>query len=153
MTGILLAGGDYVCANWGRWVVHCSGAFCFNAMQVYPGQTFVTCTDCETTLGPLVWPADPDGVETLLLMRPDMRTRNWNPGETLQDLISENIVHGILPPGVQAIPGAPAQILMRTSGDSVAGGAVAACLRSDIRRHEIERTAPDGMEYTPDGRE
>jgi len=36
------------------------------------------------------------GVERILMMRPDPSTRNWVPGETLQDLMWENGQHGIL---------------------------------------------------------
>jgi hypothetical protein len=36
-----------------------------------------------------------NGVERLLMMRPDPSTRNWFPGETLGDLMMENGAHGI----------------------------------------------------------
>ena len=35
------------------------------------------------------------GIERLLLMRPLPLNQNWNPGETLIDLMTENAVHGI----------------------------------------------------------
>ena len=34
-------------------------------------------------------------IEALLVLRPQPMTRNWNPGETVVDLISENAAHGI----------------------------------------------------------
>lgn len=37
------------------------------------------------------------GIERLLMMRPIPYTRNWLPGETLTDLLAENIEHGIGP--------------------------------------------------------
>jgi hypothetical protein len=37
------------------------------------------------------------GVERLLTFRPDVTTRNWVPGETLHDLLAENVAHGIGP--------------------------------------------------------
>jgi hypothetical protein len=128
----LLPVGDYAFANWGRWLVLCSDPFCFNAMQIYPGQDLVTCTECRTTLGPLIWPADPEAVETVLLMRPDFRTRNWHPGETLEDLLVENTAHGIDPPDTGQ------KVLTRSVDGVLVGGSVGLLLPSDIRRHQIE---------------
>lgn len=128
----LLPAGDYAHANWGRWVVLCSGPFCFAAQQVYPGQTLVTCQACETTLGPLIWPADPDAIEAILMLRPDMRTRNWHPGESLEDLLAENVAHGIDPPDTGH------KVLIRSADGVLVGGAIGLLLRSDTRRHQIE---------------
>jgi hypothetical protein len=134
--------GDYVRANWGRWLIDCSSPWCTSAMQVYPGQISVTCLDCGTTMGPLIWPADPDGIELLLLMRPVEKTRNWLPGETLQDLLAENVLHGILPKGIEpADPDAVAAELMTTVDDRLVSGLVGLQLRDDIRRHQIEEAA------------
>lgn len=46
----------------------------------------------------VIWPSIDmvNGVERLLMMRPDPSTRNWHPGETLHDLMWENGEHGIL---------------------------------------------------------
>jgi hypothetical protein len=33
----------------------------------------------------------------LLRRRPEAPTRNWEPGETLEDLLAENVAHGLLP--------------------------------------------------------
>jgi hypothetical protein len=38
------------------------------------------------------------GVERLLSMRPNVATRNWEPGETLIDLMVENGKHGVFDP-------------------------------------------------------
>lgn len=133
----LLPFGDYVRANWGRWLIDCSSRYCTSAMQVYPGQVLVTCLDCGTTMGPLIWPADPAGVEALLSMRPDEKTRNWLPGETLQDLLMENVAHGILPPGLDLGASRPVELLT-TVDERIVGGVVALSLTSDFRRHQIE---------------
>lgn len=131
----LLPAGNHVYANWGRWVVGCSRPFCFSAMQVYPGQTWVACGDCGEMIADLLWPADPEGVETVLNLRPDVRTRNWFPGETLLDLLQENAAHGVLPPG--ADPDVK-QVWGRTADDRISGGLIAQAITSDIRRHALE---------------
>jgi hypothetical protein len=49
----------------------------------------------------VVWPADPAAIEMLLMMRPVPRTRNWLPGESLEDLLGENLAHGIELPAIE----------------------------------------------------
>lgn len=82
-------------ANWGRWVLDCYR--CPSATWVEPGTDLVCCYDCGTP-AEAVWPSEEMiyGVERLLLMRPDVTTRNWEPGESLHDLLEENVQHGIL---------------------------------------------------------
>lgn len=142
----LLPYGNHVYANWGRWVVMCASPFCTGAMQVYSGQMFVACGDCGWPIEELIWPVDPEGVETILLMRPDEKTRNWHPGETLQDLLAENVEHGILPKGIEpADPDAVAVELMATVDDRLVSGLVGLQLRPDIRRHQIEAVTYGGQ--------
>lgn len=138
MTDVLPYG-DYAHANWGRWVVFCSGRFCFNAMQVYPGQDITVCSVCETALGPLIWPADPEAIEAILMLRPDVRTRNWHPGEALEDLLAENVAHGI------DLPNSPTGVLVRSTNGRLIGGSVGLLLPSDVRRHEIEAAIYGGQ--------
>jgi hypothetical protein len=47
----------------------------------------------------IVWPDDTtrERVEVLLERRPDPRTRNWTPGELVEQLQAENLQHGIDP--------------------------------------------------------
>lgn len=80
--------------NWGRWVVRCP--VCPSALAARPGAPLFTCTSCGTD-AEVVWPPEETvyGVERLLLMRPNETTRNWEPGETLVDLMMENGMHGI----------------------------------------------------------
>lgn len=80
-------------ANWGRWVAHCP--ICPSALAVQHGG-LVTCRECGTDYE-VAFPAFAVAVERLLLMRPDVTTRNWLPGETLHDLLAENVEHGIGP--------------------------------------------------------
>jgi len=86
-------------ANWGRWVVGCSTSWCTNAWMPNLGEGEWLCGICGVPTI-IVWPADPIAIEAVLLMRPDPNTRNWEPGETVADLVTQNAEHGILPEGV-----------------------------------------------------
>jgi hypothetical protein len=81
-------------ANWGRWVVSCFR--CPSALDLLPGAPVFFCRECGSS-AEVEWPPDElrYGIERLLLMRPDVTTQNWQPGETLIDLMRENAAHGI----------------------------------------------------------
>jgi hypothetical protein len=127
---LAVIGAGYVEANWGRWIVRCPRPWCASAMQVWPGDRWTACKDCEAPIPDLVWPADPEAVEALLMARPAVESRNWLPGESLKDLLVDNVRHGLMPP--------PGDSLMLTVGDRVVAGTVGQLIRSDIRRHQIE---------------
>lgn len=95
MTNLAIIGTVYARHNWGRWVADCPT--CPSALTVPPGTTGARCHDCGEVIGPILWPADPDGIEVILAMRPDPNTRNWEPGETLDDLLADNAIHGLIP--------------------------------------------------------
>jgi hypothetical protein len=86
-------------ANWGRWVATCPRPYCTNALALYPRQTLFVCMaeDGCGYVADVVWPTDPDAIQTVLMMRPVAATRNWKPGETIDDLLMENAAHGCLP--------------------------------------------------------
>jgi hypothetical protein len=44
---------------------------------------------------PVTLPSDVEAIEGALVVRPDRSTRNWQPGETVDDLLRENREHGI----------------------------------------------------------
>jgi hypothetical protein len=106
VTGIVVSEAVAARCNWSRWIVDCSS--CPSALAVPVGTHEVSCWDCGQPIGPIVWPPDPVAITTLLAMRPlwvkseDGETwdcpRNWEPGETLEDLLRENTEHGLLPP-------------------------------------------------------
>lgn len=98
-TGLAIAGVAYAEANWGRWIARCPRPHCTNALALAPMQDMYECYGpggCGY-VGRVSWPADPQAIEALLAMRPVARTQNWQPGETLEELISENATHGCLP--------------------------------------------------------
>lgn len=102
-------------ANWGRWVIDCPT--CTSALTLPPGAEAFACWDCGAR-AVVEWPA-PEfvaGVERLLSMRPAVETRNWVPGETLHDLLAENVQHGVMT--ALALPEGPGALLAIT-GDRI----------------------------------
>ena len=92
---LAVPGVSAVYANWGRWVADC--AWCDSAEQLVPFTAGFRCVDCGWSTD-VVWPP-PDmvaGIERLLLMRPNRKNQNWLPTETLEDLVAENVTHGIV---------------------------------------------------------
>lgn len=98
-----------VYANWSRWVADC-GWCRYGARQLQPRIPHFECWTCGAVTD-AVWPSERmvQGVERLLMMRPDPSTRNWVPGETLPQLMWENGDHGIFDNvdrlGVEMVPG------------------------------------------------
>lgn len=135
-TAVAVPGLAFAEANWGRWVARCPAGLCTNAVQVVRRQGSFECAGagaCGWT-SPLVWPEDPEAIEVLLSMRPDARTRSWVPGETLRDLLQENLVHELVPPDWLDRPTGTS--LMDTVGDKVTGGLLVNAL-PECRRREI----------------
>lgn len=122
MFDLAIPGLAYAAANWGRWIARCPSGLCTNAMLVARGQTAFACEgpgSCGWT-SPIAWPADPAAIELLLRRRPDVQTRSWEPGETLEDLLVENAAHGLLPPELD-IDG-PSVSVMQTIDGRIVGG-------------------------------
>jgi hypothetical protein len=117
--------------NHGRWVARCPLG-CGSAEQRGPGgdgtmggleSDRFTCRPeyggCGWR-GPVTWPADIADLERVLLARPSKVTRNWQPGESLFDLIAENAAHGIVPAAALE-PGWDGWLLRLVDGQVVAG--------------------------------
>jgi hypothetical protein len=125
MSDLALPGVAYAEANWGRWVARCPRPWCTNAAQLDRGQPVFTCLGlggCGAQ-AEVVWAADPDAVETILAMRPVSATRNWAPGETLEDLLAENAAHDCLPAEWLALAEAGERaVLAQTADQRVVGG-------------------------------
>lgn len=105
-------------ANWSRWIVNCP--LCPSALTVHPGTERFDCPDCGIRTA-IVWPSEEmvAGIERLLSMRPDPSTRNWEPGETLIDLMVENGANGVFTPELAAIPHRPGDSLFQTTEDRI----------------------------------
>lgn len=80
--------------NWGKWIWDCPEAFCNNAEGLIPGQSEVTCSNCGRVAS-LDWPSGLFAIEEQLARRPVPQTRNWYPGESVDDLRRENAAHGV----------------------------------------------------------
>jgi hypothetical protein len=126
MSDLALTGVAYAEANWGRWLARCPRPLCTNALALDPGQNLFVCTGlggCGID-APVIWPADPQAIEAILEMRPVGRTRNWLPGETLEDLLAENAAHGCLTPEILALAGLAGErpVLLATLNGRAVGG-------------------------------
>lgn len=94
--------------SWGRWVARCPRPDCHNAEQFgpcgdgTPGGLSGTSFWCRPGYGgcglraAVGWPADLEGIEFMTRSRP-VAARNWLPGETVHDLLRENLEHGLMP--------------------------------------------------------
>lgn len=148
MTALVVPGTGFARCNWGTWLVDCAHPLCTSALTLGPdmpdrtgrirrglawGQTEMQCWDCDTVTGPIVWPADPDGVEMLLRRRPDVTTRNWEPGETLEDLLAENVAHGLIPRELD-VDGPDVGVMATINGRIVGGLLLDALPDADARR-------------------
>lgn len=92
----LVAGEINAYVNHGRWVADCP--CCSGAMIVDPADPFFFCPECRMQGKGwyyVEFPADLLTIERLLTARPDIHTRNWRPGETMDRLSLENRSHGI----------------------------------------------------------
>ena len=77
--------------NHGRWVVDCPTPYCNEAHLAQPRQR-VTCGGCTRTYTPR-FPTDAALIDAVLSRRIVVETRNWVPGETVEQLESENEAH------------------------------------------------------------
>ena len=79
----------------GCWIVLCAGTLngtpCANAPAYDPEWRLACCLDCAAIYQGV---APPDGwqrIEAILMKRPVMVSRNWEPMETMSDLVRENL--------------------------------------------------------------
>ena len=81
----------------GQWIVDCP---CRGAGFVWVAEPITWCGSCGNRALGGSWrrvelPEDRAAIEVVLLERPDPDTRNWEPGETVAELIGENAANGI----------------------------------------------------------
>ena len=79
--------------NHGRWIASCPN--CQGPMPTHPEWGIGCCGDCGCIAGRVVFPAQVEAIETLLLQRPLRKTQNWLPSESVTDLMAENEAHGV----------------------------------------------------------
>ena len=87
-----------------RWLVDCPGD-CGSAAIVSKEDRFFLCVDCgsfenDNQWYKVIFPADAEAIETVLLKRRLMKNRNWifkidGTLETVEELEAENIEHGL----------------------------------------------------------
>ncbi len=80
--------------NWGRIVVDCPSPICKAALTLPPGWPVYDCWECPA-VGAVAWPANLADIASVLWLRPDPFTRNWEPGESLEQLVVENIAERV----------------------------------------------------------
>lgn len=140
----LVSWGNRVRVNWSRWIVDCDSAMCLGAMQVWPGQEWSRCGTCERVITNLVWPRDPEAIEAILCVRPDEESRNWVWPETIDDLVLENVEHGLLSKMLKVDAESlttPGHVpLVEVVDDVVVGGVIGHQLTTTSRRHAIEES-------------
>jgi hypothetical protein len=80
---------------YGRWMVDCPE--CNGALDVDPDEPVFLCLSCgwPGKLAVVVFPQDRKEIERLLVLRPQIHTRNWFPGEPVKNLATENHEHGL----------------------------------------------------------
>ncbi len=76
----------------GKWVVMCD---CGDAPMASPAWDEARCFNCGAIYSALPWPEQIDLIAAALVARPSALVRAWLPGETVDDLIAQNIEHGI----------------------------------------------------------
>lgn len=82
------------CVTWNTgWMCECPS--CHGGVAVDPEHTIACCLECGAVLTAVAIPAEWREIEAVLLKRPDVRTRGWWPGETVDDLRAENRAHGV----------------------------------------------------------
>lgn len=89
--------------NHGRWIAECPD--CAGAQIVSEKERRFWCLNCGNATVNFAWrhvrmPQKRTAIETKLVLRPAARsdravTRNWLPGETVEDLQRENAEHGV----------------------------------------------------------
>jgi hypothetical protein len=81
----------------GRWVTRCP--HCPSASRVSMADPRVFCVYCGNGQSirwhGVLFPPEWRQIEDVLSLRPDPVNRNWSPDETVEDLIEENVRHGL----------------------------------------------------------
>lgn len=132
--------------NHGHWIASCDCGAPADKIPTPGGVVFfdrplVWCVRCQNggtgrgwrpvTVPSPEWRA---AVENVLGYRPDVTTRNWEPGETVAQLVAENVAHGIPVPAADPPPAPADPTRDQAPWPSAAARAVLAALKPRRRR-------------------
>jgi hypothetical protein len=79
----------------GRWIVTCTTVGCANAPATHPEWKVARCFECGAVYDNVIFPPNVDAIVDALLQRPVVATRSWCVDESVAQLLSENVAHGI----------------------------------------------------------
>lgn len=77
--------------NHGRWVTDCLA--CSQSVFTHPDWRIACCGECGATYRDVQFPEHIHEITALLLQRPDRTKQNWEPGESIEQLVAENDQH------------------------------------------------------------
>jgi hypothetical protein len=85
--------------NHGNWMATCDDCPAPSTLFAEPGLPFF-CTNCQNVMNggqarPVEFPENRNEIEAVLLARDFPQNRNWLPGETIEELKTENRAHGV----------------------------------------------------------
>jgi hypothetical protein len=78
--------------NHGRWIFDCD---CGSGVAADPTFSAGYCFGCGAIHTNVIFPEDRQAIEQALLARKRTENRNWNPGETVEELLADNTEHGV----------------------------------------------------------
>lgn len=85
-----IAGETAAYVNDGRWIAECPTDGCSAALLVSPEDPRFLCPICWQGWYTVVFPAEREDIEAILVQRPGPLSRHWRPGETVDSLAAEN---------------------------------------------------------------
>jgi hypothetical protein len=87
----------FAVVNFGRWITHCPQPRCTGSSFVWIGgpHQFMCIVCANLGIGarwrPVILPTDWEAIESVLRLRHILTERNWTPGESIGDLLVENL--------------------------------------------------------------
>lgn len=97
----------YAYVSHGVWVAGCPRLWCVHADHFGPGpltgriggltRDSFSCLYCGLQCAS-IWPDNAEDIWRVLQARPQPETRNWWPGEELDALVVDNLMHGLVDP-------------------------------------------------------
>lgn len=75
--------------DYGRWIGDCHN--CRAGVALHPRWTIGLCFGCGARYASVIFPENITEIEAALLARPRQENRNWVPGESVDDLLRDNV--------------------------------------------------------------